>query len=149
MQHWIRIVLTILFFALLVEPLMAANEWWAVAVSGHDRVRSYGAAWNFPTRERAEEEALKVCREESGRDCVIQAAARNSCFAIYKTVEFDRGTSFGLRTFSRYVTRAEAEAEAASHIRRAREWIFLYGGEVGAEVESYSLELLECAGAHQ
>ena len=139
MRHMLLVVSVV---AMLAKPAMAADLWWAVAITQEQN--AYGATWNYKTREQAEQAAIKSCRERSSSDCSSHTPRKNSCFIVFKSKSGDGRTWFGLgRSFS---NRAEAEAHAQEQLRRADRIIRGEQWPRETALLSHTVELLKCAG---
>ncbi|MYF08385.1 MAG: hypothetical protein F4092_12220 [Rhodospirillaceae bacterium] len=117
-----------LLLAVLTSTAAASADggpYWAVArdvfqikSSGGAGPQSYGAAWNFPSREEAAEAAFEACGRESPRgECnTLASSGMNSCFFVLSHVTDDkylgRYKLFGASGSEGYPSRAEAEAAA-------------------------------------
>ena len=140
MRHMLIVVSVV---AMLANPAIAADLWWAVAITQNEN--TYGAAWNYKTREQAEQAAIKSCRERSSSDCFSYTPRKNSCFIVFKSKYGNGRTWFGLgRSFP---NRAEAEAHAQEQLRRAHRIIRGEQWPPEFALLSHKVELLKCAGA--
>ena len=135
------------------------SRWWAVSVAveriylgnewASQRVSTYGAAWDFPSAEKAAEAALKACQEHVPDPwnerrwlyggCKIYTARSNSCFAIIKEIIHteDLGTVVQYGVLDRR-SRAQTQAAAARRVARI--------ANTRHRRETAEIELIECAG---
>ena len=83
-----RVILLVLFLG--AAPASTADLWWAVAKGYYEHnnpswppvsMPAYGAAWNYPTKEAAEEAAVTEC-QKSHKPCHAILGGRNQCFAV-------------------------------------------------------------------
>ena len=107
----------------------------------------YGAAWNFASREEAEEAAFQTCGRQSHRGgCnTLASSGKNSCFFVLKwniTYKNYSGThtTFGVSRSEGYPSKAAVEA-AAKRIAADNS----YTNEFGTTYKG-SIDLVECAG---
>lgn len=59
---------------------LTSRNWGAVAISRSSKV--YGVAQGSPTRNDAENAALKDCADRGGSDCALALSGENQCFAV-------------------------------------------------------------------
>lgn len=136
------------------------DSYWAVAVTfeltdkklGRTRDDTYGAAWNFPSREEAEKAAIEACHKRTpsgwkrGRlpkaGCEMTRYGKNSCFYIVRLDTDSRFigkyTEFPVSHKS-YPSRAEAEAAAKLEAD-------FYDSESYPDSKG-AIEMVECSGA--
>ena len=102
-----------------------AHAFESIGKTGYIRASTYGAAWNFPSREEAEKAAMEACRKRTldqwnkrrwpRGGCEIRRSDKNSCFYIIRRDHDDKYlgkfTGFGVSSES-YPSRALAEAAA-------------------------------------
>ena len=126
------------------------GSYWAVTSGyepiggfGHIYPAVYGAAWNFPSPEDAEDAAMEQCRKHTPEiGCEVTGNGENSCFAIIRTVWHDRhlGTNTSFGWSGPYSSRAEAKADATLAAADA------YSNNPDVIDIVGSVELVECAG---
>lgn len=107
------------------------DSYWAVAQATeslgklHIITSNYGAAWNYPSLEKAEKAAMEACRKRTPDEgnkrrwprggCNIRISGKNACFYIIRRDTDDKYlgkyTGFGASRES-YPSRAVAEAAA-------------------------------------
>ena len=143
-MHVALVTTILLWLALNIAALPAGADhlWYAVCdASAGKGVEAYGAAWNYPTAEKAERAALDACRKQNPRIsqyCRCSSINTHKCFLITQLPHVDYGPHGWAHPFditSPFDTRAEAEAWAREK---------LAGRTYGPRAES--VELLECAG---
>ena len=112
------------------------NEDW------HKYPYAYGAAWNFPSLEEAEEAAVEACRRQVSdpQGCHVTKTDKNSCFGVIKSV-INYGKRWG--TVTRfdptwgYPSRAEAQAGTERYAAEDPH---------NMNVVPSTVEMVECAG---
>lgn len=61
-----RMLIVVSVVAMLAQPAMAADLWWAVSFgsTGTGSSMGYGAAWNYPTEQEAIDAASMSCKKK-------------------------------------------------------------------------------------
>ena len=92
--------------------LAAQDLWWAVATTGDQS--AYGAAWNYPSRTQAEENAIEECEKQQQGKCNYYGVKsyKNSCFVVTRTLWNDGNTRFFPHVS--FASRAEARSFSKS-----------------------------------
>ncbi len=152
-KNMCRLGLVLLILTSTAAASAEGGLWWAVATDVFQfknslwaGPQSYGAAWNFPSREKAEEAAFEACGRESPRGAcnTLASSGKNSCFFVLRRISDDkylgRYTLFGVSGSEGHPSRAEAEAAA----KRSAADTYTNVPDVIHHVGT--IELIECSG---
>ncbi len=98
-------------------PARAQDAHGAIAFGqiAQDPAVAYGVAWDYPTRDEAQEAAMNVCLDNGGSDCTVLAWFMNSCGALAMD-QYGMAQGKGARTLEQAEARALQTCETAGGV---------------------------------
>ena len=82
---------------------------------GQDLAVAYGVAWDYPSRDDAQEAAVNACRDGGGSDCTVLAWFQNACGAL-AVDQYGMAQGKGARSLEQAEARALRTCEAAGGV---------------------------------
>ena len=98
-------------------PARAQDAHGAIAFGQNDRDQAvaYGVAWDYPSRDDAQEAAVNACLDGGGSDCTVLAWFQNGCGALAMD-QYGMAQGKGARTLEQAEARALQTCEAAGGV---------------------------------
>ena len=87
----------------------------AFAQIGQDLAVAYGVAWDYPSRDEAQEAAVNACLDGGGSDCTVLAWFQNACGAL-AVDQYGMAQGKGARSLEQAEARALQTCEAAGGV---------------------------------
>ena len=98
-------------------PARAQDAHGAIAFAqiGQDLAVAYGVAWDYPSRDDAQEAAVNACLDGGGSDCTVLAWFQNGCGAL-AVDQYGMAQGKGARSLEQAEARALRTCEAAGGV---------------------------------
>ena len=98
-------------------PARAQDAHGAIAFAqiGQDLAVAYGVAWDYPSRDEAQEAAVNACLDGGGSDCTVLAWFQNGCGAL-AVDQYGMAQGKGARSLEQAESRALRTCEAAGGV---------------------------------